>query len=111
MYALLDVADRIGWATDHNAPFEEVRDATEEPYVVERAASMYTMNKAHFESYFHDEAYWAQFLDTLAENRFNTFALLFGYENAGYFAPPYPYFFDLQAFPEVRVVGITPREH
>jgi hypothetical protein len=31
--------------------------------------------------------------------------LIFGYENAGYFAPPYPYFFDVEGFPNVRVVG------
>jgi hypothetical protein len=43
----------------------------------------------------------------LAKNRFNTFALLFGYENWGYVSPPYPYFFDVEEFPNVKVVGIT----
>jgi hypothetical protein len=107
MYGLLDVADRIGWAEDPNKPLSEVRNAEEEPAVAERALSIYTMHQGNFESYFYDEAYWARYLDMLAANRFNTFALLFGYENWGYFSPPYPYFFDLDEFPDVKVVGIT----
>jgi len=107
MYALLDTADRIGWSRDRENPFSEVRDATEKPYVSERAASMYTMNKANFESFFYDEKYWQRYLDMLAANRFNTFALLFGYENHGYFSPPYPQFFDVEGFDDIHVVGVT----
>jgi hypothetical protein len=107
MYALLDVADRIGWAGDTKNPLSEVRDAREKPAVAERALSIYTMHQGNFQSYFYDEAYWAKYLDMLAKNRFNTFALLFGYENWGYFSPPYPYLFDVGEFPDVKVVGIT----
>jgi hypothetical protein len=107
MYALLDIADRINWATDPSRPFSEIYDVQEKPAVSERALSLYTMHRGNFESYFYDETYWARYLDMLAANRFNTFALLFGYENWGYFAPPYPYFFDLDEFPGIRVVGIT----
>ncbi|MCK4291987.1 MAG: hypothetical protein KAY65_02225, partial [Planctomycetes bacterium] len=107
MYALLDVADRIGWAQDAKDPLSEVRDAQEKPEVAERALSIYTFHQANFESYFYDEAYWAKYLDMLAKNRFNTFALLFGYENWGYVSPPYPYFFDVEEFPDVKVVGIS----
>jgi len=107
MYALLDVADRVGWAAGPADPFSEVRNAAERPYVVERALSVYTMHRGHFESFFYDEAYWARYLDLLARSRFNTFVLIFGYENGGYFAPPYPHFFDLAEFPDVRVQGIT----
>ncbi len=107
MYALLDVADRIGWAEDPNRPFSEVKNTVEKPYVPDRALSIYTMHRKHFESRFYDEAYWTRYLDMLAANRFNTVVLIFGYENWGYFSPPYPYFFDLDGFPDVRVVGIT----
>ena len=107
MYALLDVADRIGWAADPAHPLSEVRDTTEQPAVAERALSIYTMHRGHFESFFFDENYWRRYLDLLARNRFNSFALLFAYEAAGYFAPAYPYFFDVQGFPEIRVVDLT----
>ncbi|MDP6637332.1 MAG: hypothetical protein QGG42_20735 [Phycisphaerae bacterium] len=110
MYALLDVADRIAWAKDANKPLSEVRDADEAPFVPERSLSKYTMHRRCFESYFHDEAYWKRYLDMLARNRFNTLALLFGYENAGYFAPPYPYFFNVEGYDDVAVVGITPAQ-
>lgn len=107
MYALLDIADRIGWSDDPSRPFSEVHDIQEKPAVPERALSKYTMHQGNFESYFYDETYWTRYLDMLARNRFNTFALLFGYENWGYVSPPYPYFFDLEEFPDIKVIGIT----
>lgn len=107
MYALLDVADRVSWASDPADPLREVRDARESPAVPQRALSIYTMHRATFEQRFFDERYWARYFDLLARNRFNSFVLIFGYENGGYFAPAYPYFFDVEGFPEVRVVGFT----
>ena len=107
MYALLDIADRITWSRQPDNPFSEVRDVSEKPYVSERASSMYTMNKANFESFFYDVKHWERYLDMLAANRFNTFALLFGYENHGYFSPPYPQFFDVEEFGDIHVVGVT----
>jgi hypothetical protein len=107
MYALLDMADRVGWAKDPQRPLSEVRATAERPYTPERGLSIYTMQKAAFEQRFFDDAYWARYFDVLARNRFNTFVLIFGYENGGYFAPAYPYFFDVEGFPEVRVTDLT----
>jgi len=107
MYALLDVADRIGWAAGAAGPLSEVRDAREKPFVPERALSIYTMHRKHVESFFYDEAYWARFLDTLAENRWSSFVLILGYSPATYFAPPYPFFFDVDGFPQIRVEGLS----
>jgi hypothetical protein len=39
MYALLDVADRVAWASDAGAPFSQVRDAAETPAVADRPSS------------------------------------------------------------------------
>lgn len=107
MYALLDVADRVGWAADRAKPFSEVREATEKPLVLERGVTIYTMQQAHFESRLHDREYWARYFDNLARNRFNTFQVLFAYEMDGYMFPPYPYFFDVEGFPDVHVAGLT----
>ncbi|MBW8017645.1 MAG: hypothetical protein FVQ82_15820 [Planctomycetes bacterium] len=107
MYGLLDIADRIGWSKDAKNPFEKVKNIAEKPEVVERSLSIYTMNKAVFEEFFYDESYWAEYLDMMAANRFNTFALLFGYENSGYFSPPYPQFFDVDEFGKIKVIGVT----
>ena len=110
MYALLDVADRVGWATSPEQPFREVRDVEESPFTPARALSIYTFNRAYWESRFYDETYWARYLDVLAQNRFNSLVVIFGYENGGFLAPCYPYFFDVEGFPDVRMVGITPEQ-
>ena len=107
MYALLDVADRIGWAKDAGNLLSDVRDAEERPAVTERALTKFVMNKSEFERYCFNEQYWAQYLDMLAANRFNTFHLLFGYFTQGYFEPMFPFMFDVDGFEGVRVVGIT----
>jgi hypothetical protein len=110
MYAALDTADRIGWASDPVNPFIDVHDVDESPSVVERSLSVYTMNRAYWESRFYDERYWARYLDTLAANRFNRFLIIFGYENGGFLAPSYPYFFDTPGFPGVRMEDLTPAQ-
>ena len=65
------------------------------------------MNRAHWESRFYDERYWARYFDTLAANRFNRFLIVFGYENGGFLAPPYPYFFATPGFSDIRMIGLT----
>jgi hypothetical protein len=107
MYAELDVAERVGWSTERAAPLSEVHDTVEKPAVSERALSLYTMNRACWEKRFYDEAYWTRYLDMLAQNRFNSLVVIFGYENGGFLAPPYPYFFDVEDFTDVRMVDLT----
>lgn len=77
MYGLLDMAARIKWSQSPEDPFTEVRDTRQEPAVADRALSIYTMHRKHFERRFFDEKYWERYLDTLAENRFNSFVLIF----------------------------------
>ncbi len=110
MYAALDLADRVGWAGDGANPFEFARDVTESPYLRERGVVMFTMNRAYFESHLYDEQYWVHYFDMFAKDRFNRLVLVFGYEDGGYMAPLYPYFFDVEGFPDVRVVGLTPEQ-
>lgn len=110
MYALLDVADRVSWSTDTGGPMSEVQEITEKPDARERAISIYTMNRAYWESRFYDQAYWSRYLDILAKNRFNSLVLIFGYENGGFLAPCYPYFFDVKGYPGVRMVGLSASE-
>src|SRR5450759_4187821 len=105
MYAALDTADRVGWSSGD--PFQYVRNTTEKPYLAERGISMYTMQRAYFESRLYDEAHWKRYFDTLAADRINSFVVIFGYENGGFMAPLYPYFFDVKEFPSVEMVGLT----
>ncbi len=107
MYAELDVADRIGWSTNQESPLSEVRDTVEKPGVGTRGITLFAMNRAYWESRFYDEAYWTRYFDQLAQDRFNSITVVFGYEDGGFLAPCYPYFFDVPAFPEVKMTGIT----
>jgi hypothetical protein len=107
MYALLDAAERIASVPDAAEPFSLIHDITEQPAVRGRSLSVYVMNRAHWESRFYDERYWTRYLDLLAASRFNRFLIIFGYENGGFLAPPYPYFFDTPGFPGVHMVGLT----
>jgi len=110
MYALLEAAESIRAAADSTDIFDAIREVEERPTIRDRALSVYTMNRAHWESRFYDEAYWQRYFDVLSANRFNRFLIIFGYENGGFLAPPYPYFFDTPGYPEVRMVGITPKQ-
>ncbi len=106
MYAALDTADRVAWSGGPD-PFAGVRQVSEQPFLHERGVSMYTMQRALFEQKLYDEAYWKKYFDLLADSRINTFVVIFGYENGGFMAPPYPYFYDVPEFPGVRLVGLT----
>lgn len=110
MYALLEAADAIAWSENHRDPFRGLKETTESPDVVERAVSIYTMHKGTFEQRLFDEQYWNGYFDMLAENRFNAFAIIFGYENGGYLAPVYPYLFDVDGFPDVKVADFSADE-
>ncbi len=110
MYALLDAADRIGWAGKGPDPFTAIREISEHPAVRDRSLSVYTMNRAHWESRFYDERYWERYFDLLAASRFNRFLIIFGYENGGFLVPPYPYFFETPGFAGVKMVGLTPEQ-
>lgn len=110
MYAELEVADRVGWvgpAAPGIDPFGAVHTMSEQPAVRDRELSVYTMNRAYWESRFYDERYWTRYFDLLAADRFNHFLIVFGYENGGFLAPPYPYFFDTPGFAGVHMVGLT----
>jgi len=110
MYAALDLADRVGWTSNGANPFQFAEDVTEAPSLKERGVVMFTMNRAYFESHLFDEQFWVRYFDMLAKDRFNRLVLVFGYENGGYMAPLYPYFFDVDGFPGVQVVGLTPEQ-
>ncbi len=110
MYALLEVAERIGWARDKSALLSEVENLTESPEVADRGVTIFTMQKHQYEDRLHDENYWVQYFNMLAEDRFNTVEVKFAYEANGYNCPVYPYYIDVQGFPNVRVSGLSKQE-
>ncbi len=110
MYAALDTAQRIGWAKDGEHPLAHVHNTSESPCMVERSISTYTMQRRWFEQRLHDASYWEKYFDLLAASRINSFALIFGYECGGFMAPLYPYFFDVEGFPDVELTDMTAQQ-
>ncbi|HTF30660.1 MAG TPA: hypothetical protein VK625_17520, partial [Flavitalea sp.] len=107
MYGLLDVAERISWSSGKADPFSRVKEITESADVKERAIVIYTMNRAYWESRFYDEAYWERYLDMMAADRLNMLEVGFGFENGGFLSPAYPYFFNVESYPDVRMGDIA----
>lgn len=110
MYGLLEVASHVGLSTGNAAVFSRVKEITEKADVKERAVVIYTMNRAYWESRFYDEMYWARYLDMMAGNRLNMLEVGFGFENGGFLAPAYPYFFNVESYPDVHMGDITPEQ-
>ncbi len=107
MYALLEVADRIGWAKDKAVPLAEIRDTVESPDVSDRDIVIFTMQKHQYEDRLHDANYWVKYFDMLADDRFNSIEVKFAYEANGYNCPVYPYYMDVTGFPQVKVTGLS----
>ena len=55
MYAALDAAERVRWSAA-GRPLEYLASTTEKPYLAQRGISMYTMQRAYFESGLYDRA-------------------------------------------------------
>ena len=109
MYALLEAALKTEWGSNRE-PFAFINEIVEKPEIGNRAVSLYTMHRAVWERKFYDRKYWEKYFDMLSQNRFNSFVIVFGWENGGFLAPPYPYFFDVPGYPDVQMVGLTKEE-
>jgi len=107
MYGLLDVASRISWSDDSSKPMQFVKEITSQPNIKERGIAMYTMHRRYWESRFYDENFWIRYFDMMSQNRLNMLEILFGYENGGWMAPCYPYFFNVEGYPDVKMQDIT----
>lgn len=110
MYAALDMAERIRWPDDGQHLFAHIHDTSESPCLVDRSISTYTMQRRWFEQRLYDPSYWEQYFDMLAASRINSHVIIFGYECGGFMAPLYPYFFDVEGFPEIQLTGITDQQ-
>lgn len=107
MYGLLDVARCIDLNENDQDLLALVEEVQEQALLKERSISTYTMQRAWFEHRIYDEDYLASYFDQLAQSRINNFAIVFGYENGGFMAPPYPYFFDTPGYPDVKMANMT----
>lgn len=101
MYALLEVAQHL--EAEGMVGLDTVSDVQEFPYNRVRGVDRYVMGHLDNEWFF-SEAFWQVFLGRCAENRFNRFVLILGFDTA-YLTPPYPFFVTVPGFGNVRAVS------
>ncbi len=109
MYALLELSRRISRldaSTSLSQWLGKQRGETGKPAVAVRGMIQFLHNADLERSWYYDREYWESWLGMLAKDRFNSLNLVFAHQTS-YLAPPYPFLFDVEEYPQVRVPGLT----
>jgi len=112
MYALLEIARLIRHldaGTTVMLALSQIREETAKPSVQVRGMVQFLHSADLEKSWYYDRGYWESYLGMLAEDRFNSFNLVFAHQTS-YLAPPYPFLFTVEKYPQVRVPGLTPAD-
>jgi len=96
-YALLELAERV--EADGAGALDAVEDGVETPDNRVRGVDRFVEGPIE-DDWFYDDDFWEYYLDRLVRCRFNRFVLVTGYDTA-FMSPPYPFFVDVPAFPDV----------
>ena len=102
MYGLLQAAEQIRQTG-------KLHPITEAPATPIRGIRVFLHNHDLEKNWYYSEEYWRDFFSMLARNRFNRFNLVFAHQT-NYLAPPYPFWFSLPQFPEIRAPGLSNEE-
>ncbi len=116
-YALLELADRITYANDPLATLAATTELTESPATPVRSISRVFVSEIEDTPWFHDRAFWIEYLTELATNRINRLQLAFGMAynyphnpaTDNYFCFAYPFLLDVPGY-DVRAEGIPANE-
>jgi len=109
MYALLELARRVSHLDARaSVPdwLQSLRAETGRPAVAVRGMIQFLHSADLEKSWYYDREYWESYLGMLAKDRFNSLNLVFAHQTS-YLAPPYPFLFDVEEYPQVRVPGLA----
>lgn len=109
MYALLELARRIEFLDSHTPVdpwLRQLRPESGRPAVPSRGMIQFLHSADLERSWYYDREYWENYLGMLARDRFNSFNLVFAHQTS-YLAPPYPFLFDVEEHPQVKVPGLS----
>ena len=116
VYALLELADRVGHASDPIAALAIAKPVSEQPANTVRSISRMFVSDVHDKTWFNDREMWPEYLTMLATNRFNRFSLALGigYDflrqvTDAYFLFAYPFFVSVPGY-KVRAVNLPDEE-
>ncbi|NWG14617.1 MAG: hypothetical protein HXY20_13905 [Acidobacteria bacterium] len=108
MYGLLEVerqVNRPGAPSTLAGILSHVTEDIATPTVSVRGMIQFLHNADLERSWYYDPDYWKSYLGMLARCRFNSFNLVFAHQTH-YLAPPYPFLFEVEKYPQVRVPGL-----
>ncbi len=117
-YAFLELADVVQYAGDVREALLGIREHVERPRNSVRAITRPFTAEAVDRAWFHDRAFWPQYLTELAVSRINEFSLALGAGNDylidrrvedNYLYFPYPFLIDVGGY-DVRVEGLSSEE-
>jgi hypothetical protein len=116
-YGILELADRAAYAADPVATLAATEPLSESPATPVRSILRVFVSVEEDTRWFHDRAFWSDYLTDLATNRINRFQLGFGMQyNYGhhpatdnYFCFPYPFLLDVPGY-DVHAGGVFPAE-
>ena len=103
MYNLLEIARRVNTAGAE--ALNQTANLVESPRNRVRCVDRYLLGHLDDE-WFKSEEFWRYLLERMARARFNRFSLILGFDTA-YMSPPYPFFIETSAFPQVAVNGLS----
>ena len=109
MYALLEMARRLRHLDTKKSPlsFHAIfPEATEKPEIPVRGMIQFLHSADLEREWYYDRAYWEAYLGMLARDRFNSFNLVFAHQTS-YLAPPYPFLFTVEKYPQVKATGLS----
>jgi hypothetical protein len=116
VYALLELADRVNFATDPIAALKAVKPVSERPANSIRSIARGFNSDVEDKSWYQDRDFWPPYLTMLAANRFNRFNLTLGlgYDFATglrdtYFYFAYPFLLAVPGY-DVRAVPLPDAE-
>lgn len=101
-YAVLELADRVRHAAGADLGIDFAAVHSERPANRVRSVARSFCSAIEDKAWYYDKAFWSDYLDMLVANRFNRFALFFGFGydfpkniTDDYFQLPYPFLFDV----------------
>ena len=108
-YAVLELADRVRYAADADLGLDFAGVYSERPTNRVRSMARSFVSAIEDKAWYYDKGFWSDYLDMLVANRFNRFALFFGFGydfprniTDDYFQLPYPFLFDVAGY-DVRL--------
>lgn len=108
-YAVLELADRVRYAAGPDLGIDFATVYSERPINRVRSIARSFVSAVEDRAWYYDKGFWGDYLDMLVANRFNRFALFFGFGydfprniTDDYFQLPYPFLFDVAGY-EVRL--------